>query len=313
MRRNSKKSIHTAALLIAFVVAPLLIIFYQAVIKSQYGIPYLAGMASLTVFFALAALNHARHHFDFYAFAGSSVVVSLSLIAAFGPIYQYLLSSFGIGILAGALPGRSLLGGASTHRPRPMQVRESRLEIRRDLFQILLGLIVLSIILAAPSVSGPVVLALLIVALFYSDFASTGNHDPVTGFLRSIERSGTTFGTGALYLAGGTAIIIGFISQQGFMLTALLALFVGDAAATIVGLTYGRTMLPYNKSKSVEGLLAYVSVVAACGYIFIGAYALLLGIVLALIEGLRIRVDDNLTTSAAAVLIYAALFLAHLA
>ena len=60
----------------------------------------------------------------------------------------------------------------------------------------------------------------------------------------------------------------------------------------------------YNKNKSVYGTLAFFAVVAIVGYPFIGTYSLLFGAGLALVESIKLPVDDNIMISVVMILLY---------
>ncbi|MBN1779024.1 MAG: hypothetical protein JW816_02290 [Candidatus Buchananbacteria bacterium] len=85
------------------------------------------------------------------------------------------------------------------------------------------------------------------------------------------------------------------------------ALSLGDGLATIIGLRYGRTKLPWNKQRSFVGSIAFaigtfVGIVLAMSFLiptlnpsYIVLVALFGGLVGAIVESLPLKIDDNLS------------------
>ena len=102
--------------------------------------------------------------------------------------------------------------------------------------------------------------------------------------------------------------MLGFAHGAPLLLFGIIAVFFGDSAATIVGISARRAApLPYNRHKTIVGTLAFFIVTAVLGYFLIGAYAILLAAILALIEGLYISIDDNIRSGIAVVILGAIL------
>jgi dolichol kinase len=98
----------------------------------------------------------------------------------------------------------------------------------------------------------------------------------------------------------------------------LLVLCVGDGVADLVGRRFGRTRIPWNADKSVQGTLAligssfvvsvaYGALFASCGAWSGGAgfvlAAAVVALVAGLVESLPIREWDNVTVSVACLLV----------
>ncbi|EQD30317.1 cytidylyltransferase family protein, partial [mine drainage metagenome] len=107
-------------------------------------------------------------------------------------------------------------------------------------------------------------------------------------------------------------LMVSFVHAQAILLTGIIALFFSDSLATIVGVSYGRHKLPYNKSKSAEGALAFWASASIIAFPLIGAYSFLIGSILAIVESVSgpRTVDDNISIAIAVIAIYAVILLA---
>ncbi len=107
-------------------------------------------------------------------------------------------------------------------------------------------------------------------------------------------RGGITYVAGTLFLFTAT----GF--QFALGITAILAF--GDGFSTLVGLS-GKNKLPFpfDRKKTVEGMLAFVIAGTASAAVFIGLEsALFYSVILGLLEGLDLGLDDNILIPLAA-------------
>ena len=177
---------------------------------------------------------------------------------------------------------------------------DKKLEKERDIFQIVIGVIALAAFVLL--VQYAYIAVFLLVLCGYVVSGLLLNHR-ATGFLRALERKGSVFGAGALYMAVGTMLILGSIPNRNYVIVSLVALLICDAVATIVGV-HGRRKLPYNKGKTVEGTLAYFATLAIIGFPFVSYYSILFAAVLAVLEGAISSVDDNISIPIAAIILY---------
>lgn len=177
---------------------------------------------------------------------------------------------------------------------------DKRLERRRDVFQIGVGAVALLAFLLVPQYSYTIVFLLVLFGYAVSGLMLGSR---AAGPLKALERKGTVFGAGAIYMAIGAMLILGSVPNYNYALVGLVALLICDAVATIVGVR-GRHRLPYNKEKTMEGTLAYFIVLAVIGFAFISYYALLFAAVLALLESVIQSVDDNIAVPIAAIVLY---------
>ena len=119
------------------------------------------------------------------------------------------------------------------------------------------------------------------------------------------------------YALGVLLLIVTFPTRPDLAGCAWGILAAGDGTATIVGRALGRTRLPWNRHKSFAGSLAFIVCGSAMGLLLAwqlhphaaGSLKFLLGatlmatIVAAAVETIPIRLDDNVSVSAAAALI----------
>jgi dolichol kinase len=237
-------------------------------------------------------------------FTALLIFLALSIIAS---IYYYgdtaLVGMFGIGSVCG-LEYRDL--GRKNHVARGTR----KVETNRDVVQILLGIVVFALLalLSQPySIYG--VFALIIIGYAVTSlYAGRRGREGAYGrMVSTLERSNVTHGIGAVYLAVGTMLVMGFAGSRGLVLFGIAALFFADSIATIIGMHIGRVRMPHNKGKTLEGSIAFFLVLALLGFALIGMYAVPLAAALAIIESLKVRLDDNLRSGIVMALIGIAL------
>jgi dolichol kinase len=179
-------------------------------------------------------------------------------------------------------------------------------EVHRDIIQIALGIVVLAIIAFLKSSTAiAVVFALIILGYVVNDLSSESRLKGVYKVLESgLERSGVVYGSGALYIAAGTAMVVGFVNSPVFVMFGIVVLFFADSVATIVGVNLDWVKLPYNRNKSVFGSLAFFLITALLGYPLIGIAAVYLGALLAFVESVDLKLDDNVSLAMVVVVAY---------
>ena len=131
-----------------------------------------------------------------------------------------------------------------------------------------------------------------------------GRNRLVDGVLDSFERRSVGFpGKGALMYVVGCLFLATFSQSLSFALAMICVLAFGDGFATIIGVR-GMHPLAWNRSKSVEGLAAFVVASVASASLFIPFNAaLFFSAVLAVVEAIDFPIDDNLVIPAAAILL----------
>ena len=298
-KRRREKAIVLSSALVSFAVA------YAAVLLAGYaGAALLSG--AIAVFISLSAFFYLDDNALFYplvimGFAYLCLMVLLFGIAASAPSFA---ASCGIGLMAGL---EARVYGFRGRKPQKNGRR--KLEIRRDVVQIVLGIIVIAVFLAAGRIYGILAVAGLALLGYLFNSASMQAENAVGRFARSFERERAVRGEGALFMAAGSMLILGLVAPVNYALFGLSAIFFADSAATIIGVVAGRRKLPHNRRKSFAGTLSYFVVIEAIGIPLIGLYAIPIGIGLAVVESLPIAFDDNASTSIAFVILSRLLFL----
>lgn len=178
------------------------------------------------------------------------------------------------------------------------RIENRRVELSRDLFHMGAG-VFLMIVFALES--EPIAVTALMLMILGGVLAICATEmfkgSKLAKVIMSFERNGSALGYGALWLALGSLFAVSFLNTQG-VLVVFAAIFIGDPIATIIGIHFSDVKLPWNSKKSLAGTLAYFAVTAAISFFLIGPYyAVLIGIVGALVESLRIKIDDNLSVS----------------
>ncbi len=98
---------------------------------------------------------------------------------------------------------------------------------------------------------------------------------------------------GGLGFFAGTVLLFTFSRSFNFALAVLAIVTIGDGLAAFVGRS-GKHFLPWNKKKTLEGLLAFWLAGTGAAYFFIGPIpAFFYSLALALVETLPMEVDDN--------------------
>jgi len=175
---------------------------------------------------------------------------------------------------------------------RENKKENKRLEISRDVVHLIIGIAIISLAALLPD-PRQLIVALIIMGFILGSYTiiSKGKFSRI---LYKFERKNTYFGSGAIWLALGALLAMGFIFSRNFLIAVLAAIFIGDPLATIVGVKFGKHRIFYNRKKSVEGSSAYFVAVLAVSYPFIGLYALPVALIAAFVESWGIKIDDNL-------------------
>ena len=120
-----------------------------------------------------------------------------------------------------------------------------------------------------------------------------GHNVPVADeLLASFGRPNEPPGYGAFWFVLGILAIMSYVQSTNGMLASLLMLGVSDAASGFFGLK-GKTRIPYNRNKSLEGSAAFF-LVSLLSYFWIGWLAIPFALLGALVESVDIGLDDNL-------------------
>ena len=184
-------------------------------------------------------------------------------------------------------------------------------EIKRQLFHILLGLLLTAAFFYFSTVNSVEWIRLFTLLIFLGglciinkkQLSKKGKLPFIDSLLGELERPGATPGHGAFWLIVGLLIAISFLGNDSEIIATMLILSVSDGVATLFG-RFGKQKLPYNRKKTYLGsALFFIS--ALLSYLFIGQIALLLAAFLTIVESLSTPIDDNLLVSLAAVVFFA--------
>ncbi|MGC8537902.1 MAG: hypothetical protein ACP5MZ_02875 [Candidatus Micrarchaeia archaeon] len=299
--RKSRKefNLYLLGLAYTFVIASIFLLFFNHV----YSILIIFGISLVS---CSSVYQYLRHRAIFsvsmlYLLAAISYFYAVTSI----PGIVVAAQSISIGLIAAFI--------AKSHAPKAVRPARSnkRIEIRRDVFEMAMG-VVLFLIIALVRYYSAVYIVVLLSLFGYSISGLLKHKSRIYVFLNSLERTGAFFGEGAVYLAVGTLLMVSFIHARPLLLAGIIALFFSDSLATIVGITYGKHKLAYNRSKSVEGALVFWISASILAYPLIGPYSLLIGAVLSAVESVSgmHTIDDNISIAIAMIAIYAIALLA---
>ncbi|MFH0922940.1 MAG: hypothetical protein V1811_02670 [Candidatus Micrarchaeota archaeon] len=181
------------------------------------------------------------------------------------------------------------------------------LEIRRQLFHLFFGIAMLIIGLVFGK-AGLIALlgGLLIIGLILIQFAMAERRHPLlTLFLEKLDRPEDLPGRGALTYVAGLLLAVCFADSLSFTLAIIAILAFGDSFSTLVGIS-GMHKLPFSGRKTLEGFGAFVIAATVGASLFIQPEsALVYSFVLGIVELVDLKVDDNLSIPAVALLLRA--------
>jgi dolichol kinase len=175
--------------------------------------------------------------------------------------------------------------------------RADRMELNRQLLHIILGLAALAVLIVfGKNALTAVLFFVLIIGLLLINRAYFNQIIwPAGWFIENFERNDVRFpGWGSACYATGMLILSSFLADPNMIAAGIIIIGVGDGLSTIIGLRFGKTKLPYNKSKSLEGSAAFF-VSSLLGYAFVGPLIFPAAFIAMLVESLPLPMDDNLT------------------
>ncbi len=177
-------------------------------------------------------------------------------------------------------------------------------EVRRQAFHAMVGLVAIAILLAfGRDAAMAAVFAVLVGGTLMINLRLQGMNIPVVYWLeKNFERKDVPRampGWGSACYAAGALVCMTFLPDTSRIAAAILILALGDSVSTVVGARFGRTRLPYNSKKSLEGTLAFFFASLASWY-FVGPVAIPLAFVAAAAETVPFM-EDNLAIPIACV------------
>lgn len=241
-------------------------------------------------------------------FAGLIVVLIAMAAAYYVLLHDFVpvIAMFAIGTTYGFVP-RDRNAGNHKVSGKSLKARNN-IEVNRDVVQMLFGVVVaLSVIALGMPVGAYAIFGMMLFGYLMNDMLMYDKLHSAYMRILKLERESTVFGLGAVYLAIGTAFLVGFVHNESFVLFGIVALFFADSMATILGVHIHGPTLPYNRDKSVYGTLGFFVTLAIAGYFLIGIYALPFAMLMAISESLPLGIDDNVQMGITLVALYAAL------
>ncbi len=177
----------------------------------------------------------------------------------------------------------------------------SRKEIKRQIFHLLLGLILAFLIYVG--LINRLTMGLLLAAAYLVHIISKKKKIPgIYWFLDKFEREEDLIknpGKGAFYYLAGSSVAV-LLFPKDIAIASILILAIGDSISHLIG-KFGSIKHPFSDKKFLEGFIAGVIMTFISSYVILGsAIEAALGSVTAMgIEGLDIRlkdqkIDDNL-------------------
>lgn len=122
-------------------------------------------------------------------------------------------------------------------------------------------------------------------------------------FVERFERENAILpGFGSACYAAGVLIPLVFLTEVNEVAACIFILAIGDGLSTLAG-RKGRIRLPYNKAKTAEGAAAFFLGSLPC-VVLVGAAAVPLALLAALVETVDFRIDDNLTVPIACTIFF---------
>jgi dolichol kinase len=231
----------------------------------------------------------------------AAMAVSFALLAVLTSIgdYQYFMAAFAIGGIIGWM----ITSAGSRYRTHGSAAVTER---RRDAIHALIGVAAVALFAVVGLGYARYTLLIGMMALYtFNAVLNSYRHNSIARMLLRFERPDVVYGEGAALLAFGVLLVASTISSLNYVEFGFIALFFGDAAATIVGTYAGRIKMPYSRRKSVAGTFAFFAVTAALGLFAIGWWAVPFAAALALLESTETKADDNVLIAVGALVLYA--------
>ncbi|MFN7088642.1 MAG: diacylglycerol/polyprenol kinase family protein [Candidatus Paceibacteria bacterium] len=167
-------------------------------------------------------------------------------------------------------------------------------EIKRKLLHIFSGVLFLIFLLVFGRTKLAVVLVMLLLGgLLIINLLIIGWKTPFTDwFINNFERPKTRFpGYATAWYVAGLLIATTILHEQNEIAAVVCSLAFGDGISTIFG-ERGKMRLPYNKEKTLEGLIAFFCA-TLISIFFVGWIGVLFALSMAVFESLPIGLDDN--------------------
>jgi dolichol kinase len=177
----------------------------------------------------------------------------------------------------------------------------SNLELRRNVFHIFLGILLVSFInLYSVEISLFTFAVIILLGLFISILSRAVHIPVVTWFLHNFEREDDlkTFpGKGALFFFAGSVIALYLYGVQ-IASACILILAVGDSVNILIGKPFGKIPNPLHSKKMIEGSIAgFIASFIVASFFVPLMPAIIASAVAMLIESIdfgRLQINDNI-------------------
>ena len=182
------------------------------------------------------------------------------------------------------------------------------LEIRRDVAHALFGtsMVVIALMLGVPAAE-VILLCCLFIGMVCIQLRIKKAPIPIIDHLFDVlERPGVMPAMGAFTYVVGALLALSFLpAMQACAVIAALAW--GDSSATVFGTLFGKTKWFHNKKKSIIGTVSFMLFGGIAANLIIGPIGFLLAAILATVETVDSKIDDNLLIPVVGVLFFIAL------
>ncbi len=174
-------------------------------------------------------------------------------------------------------------------------MQPKKLEIKRKLFHMIAGLI-LVILIDLDIINILVITIILILSIVVSILAKKIKVPILYWFLKHMDRKEDlekSPGKGAVnFLAGSLLALILF--DKNLAIASILILTIGDAVSSLVGIHFGKTVNPINNKKLLEGTIAGIIISFLFALIFINyKEALIAATIGMVIEAIELKVHKE--------------------
>lgn len=253
----------------------------------------------------------------------SGVIIFNMIISSYGSKLDYLyflicvfyvIMEYGIGVpLLSQSILIGLLSGSALPRFYIKKETSKGIEYKRNAVQACAGvfLILIGYLLGLNAV-GTAVIILTMLGIIIGSYAASNRTSTISKLVYKLERKQASLGSGALWLAIGSLVAVAFLNNVKLMVVVFSAIFIADSFSTIVGISLDGIKLPYNTKKTLSGTTAYFIATAAVSYLFVGIWAVPLGLVAAFSESIKMPLDDNFFVSLVMTLILTTLIYFHI-
>ncbi len=266
-------------------------------------------LLSFAAFMTVACISTLFRKYFYIYLAGLLVILGTAALCCFSQLSDFVLAVSVAGII-GVTFSRNLR--QSIMGNEVSKGKNSSIEGKRDLFQIMSGVIMILLVMFAGRFDYLLIMAITLILFGLGNYASTGHSEKVRTFFYGMERQATALGTGAIMIASGTLFMVALLPVNAILLTAIFVVLIGDSLSSLFGMRYPIARLPFNRNKSVGGFLAILLPSLLFAYLISGCsigFPIAIAVLGAIVESLTFSpLDDNITVPFSMVLLYLLIF-----